>query len=113
MILILIVMPLNFCFKCVHNTSAVSPEAEVRIVVQVLRLNTLSKLTFADRQRFDALVHDVFTGVEFRDVEYGSLEAALREASRERNLVVSDRQVRAAVLVCLSRYIVHVCARLL
>ena len=31
-------------------------------MVQVLRLNTLSKLTFADRQRFDALVHDVFTG---------------------------------------------------
>ena len=62
-------------------------------MVQALRLNTLSKLTFADRQSFDALVHDVFTGVEFRDVEYGTLEAALREASREHNLVVIDRQV--------------------
>ena len=66
----------------------------MRVVVQVLRLNTLSKLTFADRQRFDALVRDVFTGVEFRDVEYGALEAALRKASRESNLVVIDRQVR-------------------
>ena len=73
--------------------TTVSSEVEVRVVVQVLRLNTLSKLTFADRQRFDALVRDVFTGVEFRDVEYGALEAALRETSRANNLVVIDRQV--------------------
>ena len=62
-------------------------------MVQALRLNTLSKLTFADSKRFDALVHDVFTGVEFSDVEYQRLEAALREASQERNLVAIDRQV--------------------
>ena len=68
-------------------------EVEVRIVVQVLRLNTLSKLTFADSQRFDALVHDVFPGVVFSDVEYGRLETALREAGRDSNLVIIDRQV--------------------
>ena len=68
-------------------------------MVQVLRLNTLSKLTFADRQRFDALVHDVFTGVEFSDVEYGALEAALREASKDSNLVIIDRQVQVFVFI--------------
>ena len=80
----------------------VSSEVEVRVVVQVLRLNTLSKLTFADRQRFDALVRDVFTGVEFRDVEYGALEAALREASKQNNLVIIDRQVElpACISAC-------------
>ena len=72
----------------------VTPEMEVRIIVQVLRLNTLSKLTYSDSQRFDALVQDVFPGVEFSDVEYERLEAALREASRESSLVVIDRQVR-------------------
>ena len=73
----------------------VSAEVEVRIVVQVLRLNTLSKLTYSDSQRFDSLVHDVFPGVVFSDVEYETLEAALREASGDSNLVVIDRQVRA------------------
>jgi len=43
-------------------------------VVQALRLNTLSKLTFADSKRFDALVRDVFLGVPFREVEYEDLE---------------------------------------
>ena len=62
-------------------------------MVQALRLNTLSKLTFSDGQRFNALVRDVFPGVEFSDVEYERLDAALREASRESNLVIIDRQV--------------------
>ena len=82
-----------FAWDLLPPSTTVSSEVEVRVVVQVLRLNTLSKLTFADRQRFDALVRDVFTGVEFRDVEYGALEAALRETSRANNLVVIDRQV--------------------
>ena len=64
------------------------------MVVQALRLNTLSKLTFADSKRFDALVRDVFPGVPFGDVEYEALETALREACQERNLVVIERQVR-------------------
>ena len=71
----------------------VSGVVEVHLVVQALRLNTLSKLTFSDGQRFNALVRDVFPGVEFSDVEYERLDAALREASRESNLVIIDRQV--------------------
>lgn len=62
-------------------------------MVQALRLNTLSKLTFADSKRFDALVRDVFLGVPFRDVEYEDLEAALRESCLESNLVVIESQV--------------------
>lgn len=77
-----------------HCSPSVTAEVEVRIIVQVLRLNTLSKLTFSDSQRFDALVQDVFPGVVFSDVEYDRLEAALREASSGSNLVVIDRQVR-------------------
>ena len=68
----------------------------MRVVVQVLRLNTLSKLTYSDSQRFDALVRDVFPGVAFSDVEYEQLKAALRQASSDSNLVVIDRQVRAS-----------------
>ena len=62
-------------------------------MVQALRLNTLSKLTFADSKRFDALVRDVFLGVPFREVEYEDLETALRESCLESNLVVIESQV--------------------
>ena len=79
----------------------VSAEVEVRVVVQVLRLNTLSKLTYSDSQRFDALVRDVFPGVVFSDVEYEQLQAALRQASSDSNLVVIDRQVRGHSLYTL------------
>ena len=74
--------------------STVDPSVECRLVVQALRLNTLSKLTFADSKRFDALVKDVFLGVPFKDVEYMDLENALREACQESNLVVIESQVR-------------------
>lgn len=76
-------------------------EVEVHIIVQVLRLNTLSKLTYSDSQKFDALVQDVFPGVQFSDVDYERLEAALREASRDSNLVVIDRQVRKILVTAL------------
>ena len=39
---------------------------EFEVVVQSLRLNTLSKLTFADSKRFDSLLMDVFPGVEHK-----------------------------------------------
>ena len=63
-------------------------------MVQALRLNTLSKLTFADSKRFDSLVKDVFTGVPFKDLEYLELDAALREACLEANLIVIESQVQ-------------------
>ena len=72
----------------------VDSSGELRLVVQALRLNTLSKLTFADTKRFDSLVRDVFPGVPFQDVEYVELEAALREVCAESSLVVIESQVR-------------------
>ena len=80
-----------------YGTFSVDPSVEYRLVVQALRLNTLSKLTFADSKRFDQLVQDVFPGVPFRDVEYAELESALREACLEQNLVIIDAQVRIKV----------------
>ncbi|KPP72256.1 cytoplasmic dynein 2 heavy chain 1-like [Scleropages formosus] len=70
---------------------------ESHIVVQALRLNTMSKLTFADSARFDALVRDVFPGVNFKDVEYESLSAALEAAIEEANLEVIPSQVKKAL----------------
>ena len=73
--------------------SSVDAVTEVKLVVQALRLNTLSKLTFADSKRFDALIGDVFLGIEFTDMEYASLKTALEEAMTEMGLVQSTIQV--------------------
>uniref|UniRef100_A0AAY5F0X4 Cytoplasmic dynein 2 heavy chain 1 n=1 Tax=Electrophorus electricus TaxID=8005 RepID=A0AAY5F0X4_ELEEL len=67
------------------------------LVVQALRLNTMSKLTFADSARFDALVRDVFPGVDFRDVEYEALSTALLAAYEEACLEVIPSQMKKAL----------------
>ncbi|XP_069747277.1 cytoplasmic dynein 2 heavy chain 1 isoform X4 [Narcine bancroftii] len=67
---------------------------ESHIVVQALRLNTMSKLTFADCTRFDALVRDIFPGVNFKDVEYAELTAALHEAFEEAYLEIIPNQIK-------------------
>lgn len=66
---------------------------ESSLVVQALRLNTMSKLTFADSSRFDALVRDVFSGVNFTDVEDQILMHALEEVYKEARLELIPSQV--------------------
>ncbi|KAL8191062.1 UNVERIFIED_CONTAM: Cytoplasmic dynein 2 heavy chain 1, partial [Gekko kuhli] len=67
---------------------------ESHIVVQALRLNTMSKLTFADCARFDALVKDVFPGIDFKDVDYDELCKALQEVFEEANLEIISTQLK-------------------
>lgn len=74
------------------------------LVVQALRLNTMSKLTFADSSRFDALVRDVFPGVDFKDVEYETLKAALLSVYEEARLEIIPSQVPACA-PCILQYI--------
>ncbi|NXK72907.1 DYHC2 protein, partial [Amazona guildingii] len=70
---------------------------ESHMVVQALRLNTMSKLTFADCSRFDALVKDVFPGIEFKDVEYAELTIALQQVFEEANLEIISTQIKKAL----------------
>lgn len=64
-------------------------------MVQALRLNTMSKLTFADSSRFDALVKDVFSGISFTDVEDQILTHALEQVYKEARLEIIPSQVCA------------------
>ncbi|MGH0159576.1 UNVERIFIED_CONTAM: hypothetical protein FKN15_075087 [Acipenser sinensis] len=70
---------------------------ESHIVVQALRLNTMSKLTFTDCSRFDALVKDVFPGVDFKDVEYKELTTALQAVFEEAKLEIIPSQMKKAL----------------
>ena len=74
-------------------------DQEASLVVQSQRLNTLSKLTFADSKRFNSLVADIFVGVAFEDVSQPDLEQALHEACQAAHLVVNPIQVHCEVQV--------------
>ena len=84
-------------FYVTDSLTTVSPDAEIQLVVQALRLNTLSKLTFADSKRFDSLIKDMFPGVSFKSLQQEKLETALKEACCDLKLEVVEAQVRANV----------------
>lgn len=67
---------------------------ETLAVVQALRLNTISKLTFSDSERFDALVKDVFKGVAFVGVAQEKLTDAIRKTCDEMKLSIQERQIK-------------------
>lgn len=71
----------------------VSPSKESEIIVQALRLNTLSKLTFADCRHFDQLVRDIFPDVEFKDLSQEELVKALEQSAQEMHLEIIRSQV--------------------
>lgn len=75
-----------------------SSSKEIELLVQALRLNTLSKLTFADSKRFDALILDVFPGAEFKNVKQETLVEALKQAIQELNLEIVESQVKKSWL---------------
>ena len=71
----------------------VSPSKESEIIVQALRLNTLSKLTFADCRHFDQLVRDIFPDIEFKDLSQEELVKALEQSAQEMHLEIIRSQV--------------------
>ena len=84
-------------FKKEQQTSDVSQEIEYKLVVQAVRLNTLSKLTFFDSKAFDDLIRDVFPGIEITDFEYAELKKALEESCQELGFQINKNQLRKAV----------------
>jgi energy-coupling factor transporter ATP-binding protein EcfA2 len=75
----------------------VTPREEAEIVIKALRINTLSKLTFADLGRFVPLVEDIFPGVAAQDIVYERLEAAIRATIDEMGLQQLEPQIRKIV----------------
>ncbi|XP_069664408.1 cytoplasmic dynein 2 heavy chain 1 isoform X2 [Haliaeetus albicilla] len=91
---------LKGCGSRLHQLKKSEAKQEINeshMVVQALRLNTMSKLTFADCARFDALVKDVFPGIDFKDVEYAELTTALQQVFEEANLEIISTQIKKAL----------------
>ncbi|KAI8844037.1 dynein heavy chain and region D6 of dynein motor-domain-containing protein [Chytriomyces cf. hyalinus JEL632] len=72
--------------------NAIDRNREIAIAVKALRVNTLSKLTLADAQRFNALVKDVFPEAKIEDIAYDTLSVAVKEVFEDMNLDFTDAQ---------------------
>jgi len=52
-------------------------------LIKALRINTISKLTFADMLKFNILVEDVFPGINIKDIIYEKISNSVKEVFRE------------------------------
>jgi dynein heavy chain 2 len=73
-----------------------SPAIEQELLIKAIRVNTLSKLTFDDANRFVGLLSDVFPGVPSDDVTNPELQSAIRQVMSEKhfNLEFGEAQFR-------------------
>ncbi len=86
--------------KLIVATKAANMEVndvvEADLLVKSLRVNTLSKLTFADAQRFVGLCTDIFPEVDAKDIEIPALQVAIKEVmeSKAFNLIFDEVQMK-------------------
>lgn len=90
---------LKSCGSLLHvvkkqQKNEVKPSDETEIIVKSARFNTMSKLTFADSKRFDALLKDIFPNVKITDFEYDELKKALSEVFAEHKLIFNKIQLK-------------------
>eukprot|EP00754_Rhynchopus_humris_P016707 Rhum_TRINITY_DN14526_c0_g2::Rhum_TRINITY_DN14526_c0_g2_i1::g.95036::m.95036/K10414/DYNC2H, DNCH2; dynein heavy chain 2, cytosolic len=77
-----------------HPDVAPTLMQEEELCIQSLRVNTLSKLAFDDTRLFNALITDVFPGVEIKEIKYQDLLPAINEAITEMKLQRIDVQIQ-------------------
>lgn len=68
-------------------------ENEMRLAVSALRLNTMSKLTANDCERFDMLIEYVFAGTSIDEKRNDDLKSFVEQAFAQLNLQYNDRQM--------------------
>lgn len=66
---------------------------EAGIVIQVLRMDTLSKLTFSDSTKFDSIIKDVFKNVKLELIQNDLMIKSVEKSFEELGLIKNERQV--------------------
>ena len=72
-------------------------QSESEIVVNSLRVNIISRLTFFDNLKFDEILRDTFPNIDFNNAGYEQLEEALRSSFVDLGLESNETQVRKGV----------------
>jgi len=55
-------------------------------LIKSIRVNTISKLTYADAFKYEALQTDMFPGIKSEDIAYEQLTAAINKTIAENKL---------------------------
>ncbi|CAG9863949.1 unnamed protein product [Phyllotreta striolata] len=76
-----------------NSDSTVGINEELSLIVQVLKTDVLSKLSFADSNKFISIVEDVFMEVDFKTVTDDLLVSTIEESFNELGLIKNDRQI--------------------
>lgn len=76
--------------KSANNISKVE---ELGIVVSTLRMDIISKLTFSDTIKFNAIIGNIFKDISIENMDNDVLKKALIECYSELKLIVNERQV--------------------
>lgn len=94
---------LKSCGSLLHETRKqgvqIDANKEIELIVKAARFNTMSKLTFSDSKRFDALLRDIFPNVRITEFEYEDLKKALAQVFAENKLVFNNIQLKKALEV--------------
>jgi dynein heavy chain 2 len=85
--------------KKTEQLASIDAGRETEIIVKAARFNTMSKLTFADSKRFDALLKDIFPNVKITEFEYDELKKALGQVFHENKLIFNKIQLKKALEV--------------
>lgn len=68
-------------------------KGETDLVVQALLLNTLSKLTFSDSERFNSLIDDMFADAKKEMTKFEELIEPLETVAREMGIKLTEKQM--------------------
>ena len=70
-----------------------SYEDEALVLIKAIRVNTISKLTYDDAIKYEAIQADMFPGITSGDVDYEQLAAAIDTVIGDMKLQKIDKQI--------------------
>lgn len=86
--------------KC-NNDGKITMKTEFNLVISCIKMDTLSKLTYADSIKFDGILQDVFPNAEAEQNLDDDIIKKIEESFVEMGLSVNQRQVFLNDIRCL------------
>ncbi|KAL1506398.1 hypothetical protein ABEB36_005769 [Hypothenemus hampei] len=77
-----------------RKTVTLSKDEETNVIINTLKLNIVSKLTYSDAKKFDEIIESVFKSVSMENFNDENLKNAIIKSYSELNLIANERQVR-------------------
>ena len=69
-------------------------EDEALVLIKSIRVNTISKLTYSDAYKYEALQSDMFPGIKSEDIAYEKLTEAITKTIADNKQQLIDKQVQ-------------------